>query len=201
LRSVSSIMTVVPSLQKPLPMKSGSTNVKLILALAVLSTAAVVGVAVLFLSWVSTPLGLTVDQIDPAEVAEIRVQLLNRPDRKDDVGPVVMLPADFPALLAQLQNAEPEADKPGMPWLGEYQIRFKDNRRLTIRLRWEERTPIDSRPAFAAAVGTGLGGMATWVPPTDESVVWLVVEGRIYRAGKLTELLRVAEECAARAKG
>lgn len=184
-----------------MPMNSGSTNVKLILALATLSTAAVVGVAVLFLSWVSTPLGVTVDQIDPAEVAEIRVQLLNRPDRKDDVGPIAMLPADFPALLAPLKNAEPVADKPGMPWLGEYQIRFHDGRRLTIRLRWESRTPLDSRPAFAAVAGTGLGGMATWVPPADESVVWLVVEGRIYRAGKLVELLRVAEECAARAKG
>lgn len=181
-------------------MKSGSTNVKLILTLAVLSTAAVVGLAMLFLSWVSTPLGLTVDQIDPAEVAEIRVQLLNRPDRRDDIGPLAMRPEDFPALLAPLRNAEPVDDKPGMPWLGEYQIRFKDDRRMTIRLRWERRAPLDSRPAFAAVVGTGLGGMATWVPPADESVVWMVLEGRIYRAGKLTELLRVAEECAARAK-
>lgn len=181
--------------------RRGSVNVKLVLTLAVLAIAAVVGVAALFLSWVSTPLGLTADQIDPADVAEIRVQLLNRPDGGEDVGPIKMLPADFPALLAQLKGATDEADKPGMPWLGEYQIRFRDDRRLTVRLRWERRPPFDSRPAFAAAAGTGLGGVATWVPPADESVVWMVIEGRIYRAGKLADLLRVAEECAARAKG
>jgi hypothetical protein len=181
-------------------LRPAKTNVKLILLLAVLSIAAVVGVAFLFLSWVSTPLGLTVDQIDPAELAELRVQLLNRRDGKDDIGPVKMLPEDFPALLAPLRNAVPEADKPGMPWLGEYQIRFRDDRRLTIRLRWERRPPFDSRPAFAAAAGTGLGGAAAWLPPVDESVVWMVIEGRIYRAGRLLDLLRVAEECAARAK-
>jgi hypothetical protein len=181
--------------------RRGSVNVKLILFLAVLSIAAVVGVAALFLSWVSTPLGLSADQIDPADVADIRVQLLNRPDGGEDVGPIRMLPADFPALLAQLQGAEEHADKPGLPWLGEYQIRFRDDRRLTIRLRWERRLPFDSRPAFAAAVGTGLGGVATWLPPVDESVVWMVIEGRIYRAGKLADLIRVAEASAARAKG
>ena len=182
-------------------LRPGSANVKLILLLAVLSVAAVVGVAFLFLSWVSAPLNLSVDEIDPADVAEIRVQLLNRPDGKADVNKVKMLPEDFPALLAPLANAAPEADRPGMPWLGEYQIRFRDDRRLTIRLRWERRLPFDSRPAFAAAAGTGLGGVAAWVPPADESVVWMVIEGRIYRSGKLADLLRVAEECAARAKG
>ena len=181
--------------------RPAKTNVRLILLLAVLCIAAVVGTAAVFLSWVSTPLGLTVDQIDAADLSEIRVQLLNRPDGKADVNKVKMLVEDFPALLAPLRNAAPEADRPGMPWLGEYQIRFRDDRRLTIRLRWERRLPFDSRPAFAAAAGTGLGGVAAWVPPADESVVWMVIEGRIYRAGKLVDLLRVAEECAARAKG
>ncbi len=182
-------------------LRPAKTNVKLILLLAVLSIAAVVGVAFLAGMWIASPLDLTVDQIDPADVAEIRVQLLNRPDGKADVGPIKMRPEDFPALLGMLEHATLEEDLPGMPWLGEYQIRFQDGRRLTIRLRWERRLPFDSRPAFAAAAGTGLGGVAAWVPPADESVVWMKIEKRIYRAGKLVDLLRVAEECAARAKG
>lgn len=168
-------------------------NVRLLLALAVLSVAAVVGIAALFFSWVSTPLGLTADQIDPSAVAELRVQLLNRPDGKDDIGPIVMRPDDFAALLAPLKGATAEADKPGMPWLGEYQVRFADGRRLTIRLRYERRAFAPS-PAVAAATG---GGAAVW----DASTVWFVIEDRIYRGRPLAELLRIAEECAARAKG
>lgn len=185
----------------PVPARSGAVNVKLILLLAGLSVGSVVGVAFLFLTWVSTPLGLTVDQIDPAEVGELRVQLLNLPDRHEDIGPVFVLAEDIDTLLAPLRNAEELPDKPGLPFLGEYQVRFTDGRRLTIRLRWERKSPTDTRPALAAAVGTGLAGRGTWIPPAEESVVWMVIEGRIFRAGKLADLIRVADECAARAKG
>lgn len=178
----------------------GRVNTRLLLTLAILSIAGVVGTAYVFLSWVSTPLGFTVEQLDPSELAEVRVQLLNRPDGKEDIGPVAMRSEDFAKLLAPLKNATLTPDRPGMPWLGEYQIRFKDDRRLTIRLRWEKQPATDTRTAFASAVGTGLGGVAEWVPPTEESVVWFVMEGRIYKAGKLAELLRVAEDCAARVK-
>lgn len=181
--------------------RAGAVNVKLLLLLVVVSIGSVVGLAYLFLSWVSTPLNLTADSIDPAEVGELRVQLLNLPDKRDDIGPVVVKPEDVDKLLAPLRKAEELADKPGMPFLGEYQIRFADGRRLTIRLRFEPKPPRDTRPVLAAAVGCGLAGRGEWVPPTEESVVWMVIEGRIYRAGKLAELIRIADECAARAKG
>ena len=136
----------------------------------------VVMVFVIF-PWLAEQAFQSVEEIDPTQVEVLRVQLLNNPQGKEDIGPTEMAAADFPALLAALSGAEKVSEIPASTWLGEYRVRFKDGRRGTIRLYWQRRNPsrIDS-PA----------------------IVWMKVGSNKYRAGEVLELFKVAGECAPR---
>ena len=121
----------------------------------------------------------SVEEIDPAQVAVLRVQLLNHPKGFEDVGPVEMNTADFPKLLAAISGAEKVDSLPAATWLGEFRVRFKDDRRGTIRLYWQKQN---------ASV------------PNSPAIIWMKVGGNYYRGGDVLELFELARECATRGK-
>ena len=119
----------------------------------------------------------SVEEIDPAQVAVLRVQLLNHPQGKEDVGPTEMHPDDFPKLLAAIARAEKVDKIPAATWLGEYRVRFNDDRRGTIRLYWQKQN---------ASI------------PNSPAIVWMKVGSNYYRGGDVLALFDLARECATR---
>jgi hypothetical protein len=119
----------------------------------------------------------SVEEIDPAQVAVLRVHLLNHPQGKDDLGPTEMHPDDFPKLLAAISGAEKVEKIPAATWLGEYRVRFKDDRRGTIRLYWQKQN---------ASV------------PNSPAIVWMKIGGNYYRGGDVLTLFELARDCAMR---
>ena len=55
--------------------------------------------------WLAEQAFQSVEEIDPAEVEVLRVQLLNHPQDQPDVGPVNMNPDDFPKLFKAIAGA------------------------------------------------------------------------------------------------
>ena len=127
--------------------------------------------------WLEEQAFQSVEEIDPAEVEVLRVQLLNHPQDQPDVGPVNMNPDDFPKLFKAIAGAEKVIEIPAATWLGEYRVRFKDGRRGTIRLYWQRQNPSNSNS----------------VP-----VIWMKIGSQKYRGGEVLELFKIAAECAPR---
>ena len=130
-----------------------------------------------FFPWLGEQAFGSAEEIDPSQVAVLRVQLLNHPKGLDDVGPTEMHPDDFPKLLAAISGAEKVDKLPAATWLGEYRVRFKDDRRGTIRLYWQKQN---------ASI------------PNSPAIVWMKIGGNYYRGGDVLALFEVARDCAAR---
>ena len=127
--------------------------------------------------WLAEQAFQSVEEINPAEVEVLRVQLLNHPQGKDDVGPVEMSPDDFPKLLAAIGGAEKVNEIPAATWLGEYRVRFHDGRRGTIKLYWQKQNPS---------------------VPDSPAVIWMKIGTSKYKGGEALELFKLAAECAPR---
>lgn len=127
--------------------------------------------------WLAEQAFQSVEEIDPQQVDVLRVQLLNHPQGKADVGPVEMHPDDFPKLLKAIGGAEKVNEIPAAAMLGEYRVRFKDDRRGTIRLYWQKLNPRD---------------------PESPAMFWMKIGTSKYKGGDALELFKVAEECAPR---
>jgi len=138
--------------------------------------APLVSIFVIF-PWLSQQAFHSADELKVEEIEELRVQLLNHPAGKQDIGPIRMDPADFDKLLQPLRNAQPIESIPASAMLGEYRVRYKDGRRGTIRLRFQ--------PANRAI---------------DAAPVWMTIGTQKYQIGNLGTLWPLAEECAARGK-
>ncbi len=154
-------------------------SVKWLIGLTALTLLVPVLMVFVVFPWLSEQAFESVEEINPADVEVLRVQLLNHPQGKEDVGPVEMNPDDFPKLLAAIGGAEKVNDIPAAPWLGEYRVRFKDNRKGTIRLYWQKLNPSQ---------------------PQSPAIFWMRIGSTKYRGGDALELFKVAAECAPRGK-
>lgn len=164
---------------EPLPQpRRHKVNTKWLIGLSALTLLVPVFMLFVVFPWLEEPAFQSVDEINPADVEVLRVQLLNHPQGKDDVGPVDMNSDDFPVLLAALSRAEKVDKIPSSPLLGEYRVRLKDSRRGTIRLYWQKENP--NLP--------------------DSAVIWMKIGSNKYRAGNVLELYKLAGECAPRGK-
>jgi hypothetical protein len=181
---------------EPPPLRK--TNVKLIAAIVLLLLFVPVGFIFCVFPWLSQPAFLSVDEIDPAKVESLGVQLLNHPGGAEDVRPISMNPQDFDKLLEPLRNAERIDVQPPAAFNGEYKVRFQDGRRGTIRLRWA-RDAYDYATPIAAVVGSA--GEQFGNPPRWRYTVYMQVGNEKYRAkvDALT-LFAVARECEPRGK-
>jgi len=184
---------------KPLPPPPlRKVNVKLIVAIVLLLLLVPLGVIFLIFPWLSQPAFRSVDEIDSAQVESLRVQLLNHPTSKEDVGPINMAPRDFARLFEPLRNAEKVDIQPAAPFAGEYKVRFKDGSRGTIRLRWV-REAFDYSTPIAALVGTAGEEMGN--PPQWRYAVYMQVGNEKYRAKvDMLTLYELAKECESRGK-
>ena len=122
-----------PELPIPTPRKS-HRNVIILVVVGMIAVPTVM-LLVIF-PWLSQPAFTTVDEIDVTHVESIRIQFLNPPHQKDDIGPVYLASEDIDAILAPLRRAEAVSAYPPSAHMGEYRVRFKDGRRGTIRLTW-----------------------------------------------------------------
>jgi hypothetical protein len=87
----------------------------------------------------------TADDIQPQNIASIRVHILNRRelDSGDDIMPFFADEQDYARLLNPLLSVPESAgytDARG-PWFGEYRILTKSGRKGTIRLYWSKPNP------------------------------------------------------------
>lgn len=164
---------------EPLPQpQRHKVNTKWLIGLSMLTLLVPVFMLFVVFPWLEEPAFQSVDEINPADVEVLRVQLFNHPQGKDDVGPVEMSSDDFPILLAALSRAEKVDKIPPKTLFGEYRVRFKDSRRGTIRLYWQKANPNQA----------------------DSAVIWIVIGRNKYRAGGVLELYKLAGECATRGK-
>ncbi len=127
--------------------------------------------------WLAEQAFQSVEEIDPEQVDVLRVQLLNHPEGKEDVGPVEMHRDDFAKLLKTIAGAEKVNEIPPATWMGEYRVRFKDDRRGTIRLYWQKQNPN---------------------VPESPATIWMKIGTGKYKAGEALSVYKVAEECAPR---
>lgn len=106
----------------------------LILGVVLAFAATWVTVAVFF----AGPAFDSADRIDLAQVKDVEVLILNRPDGGPDVGsprePHKLPAAQWPAAFAPLRNAEPVDSLPPKIWLGKYTVTLADGRRQPIML-------------------------------------------------------------------
>ena len=113
---------------------------RLVLGLAVVLVVPLVLILVVFPLLLTQPFD-RVEDLNPAEVASLRVHVLNRQyvDNGDDIGPYAAPAEAVPALLAVLAPV-PEvaefADARG-PLLGEYRVVTTAGRKGTIRFYWQ----------------------------------------------------------------
>jgi len=139
------------------------------------------------------------DAIHPADVAWLRVRLLNRPglDGGEDVKPFVANPADYAALLAPLRGLTPLPEKPAVPgpWLGEYRIHTVGGRRSTMMLYWTKRPDTGQEFAPAALAGpAALWGRQELVPGVF--ALRVQVGGKWYDGGQPLAVIAAAEAAA-----
>lgn len=184
----------------PAPKK---VNVAVMLILTAVFVTVPLLVFAAFYLWLNQTSFASVDEVNPAELEGVRVQLLNlprgpqnRPDvvagaewvRADennsahadpDIGPVDLIRPDFDLILAPLRNATPlEASQwPACPFLGEIKVRYTDGRKGTVRLYWALDRPGD---------------------PDSPARVYMTVGPNKYRACPLKELRTAAEAAASR---
>jgi hypothetical protein len=189
-----------PPVPSPPTPKKINVAVLLILA-AVFVTVPLLIFAGLFL-WLEQSSFASVDEIKPAELDGVRVQMLNlvrgpqnRPDpaadeslspdentpayHDPDIGPVNLIRPDFEVMLQPLRDAQPADPKdwPATAFLGELRVRYKDGRRGTIYLRQARDNPRD---------------------PDSPMRVYMVIGPNKYKACSLRELRTFAEACAGR---
>jgi len=168
--------------------------------LLILATVLITLPILLFLGvflWLNQNAFTAVDEIVPAELDSVRIELKNlasrtvdRPDhttndantldRTDpDVTPTYMMRPDFVNVLAPLREAtEIELMQwPASAYLGKYEVKYKDGRGGTIMLYW-------------ATVTHGA--------QDSPAEVWMKIGPKRYRACSLKELRTVVEECATR---
>jgi hypothetical protein len=173
----------------------------LLITAAVFVTVPLLAFAALYL-WLNQTSFASVDEVKPAELESVQLQLLNLPrgpqNRPDpapgerladeentvaqadqDIGPVKLSRPDFEVILQPLLNAQPlEASQwPACPFLGEIKVRFKDGRPGTIRLYWAPERPGDA---------------------DSPARVYMKVGSNRYRACPLKELRTFAQACADR---
>ena len=113
---------------------------KLVLGLAVVLVVPLVLILVVFPLILTQPFD-RVEDLNPADVASLRVQVLDRQhlDNGPDIGPYVAAESAVPALLAVLKPV-PEVDEfvdARGPLLGEYRILTTAGRKGTIRFYWQ----------------------------------------------------------------
>jgi len=168
-------------------------NVKLIAAIVLLLLLVPVVFIAFIFPWLSQPAFRSVDEIDPAQIESLSVQLLNHPAGLEDVRPTKMNPQDFAKLLEPLRNAERIDVQPPAAFNGEYKVRFQDGRRGTIRLRWA-RDAFDYSTPIAAVVGSA--GEQFGNPPRWRYTVYMQVGSEKYRAKvDALSLFQLAKEC------
>jgi len=134
-------------------------NVAVLLILAAVFITVPLLVFLAFMMWLEQTAFASVDELKPAELESVRVQMLNlvrgpqnRPDpplspdyppdentpnqRDPDIDPTNLIRPDFDVIFQPLLNAEKiEHDKwPSAAFLGEIRVRYKDGRLGTIRL-------------------------------------------------------------------
>ncbi len=188
-----------PAPSPPTPKK---INVAVLLILAaVFVTVPLLVFAALFL-WLEQSSFASVDEIKPAELDGVRLQMLNlvrgpqnRPDpaadenlsadentpaqHDPDIGPVNLIRPDFDVILQPLRKAEPADPKawPATSFLGEIRVRYKDGRRGTIYLRQALDNPRN---------------------PDSPMRVYMVIGPNKYKACSLRELRTFAQACGER---
>ena len=116
------------------------TGPKLVVGLAVVMLLPLTLIFVVFPLFASEPF-TSVEELEPENIASLRVQLLNRQGIDDgpDVGPYSAKPGDVPGLLDALRSAPEVENFDGArgPWLGEYRVVTKTGRRGTVRFYWQ----------------------------------------------------------------
>lgn len=186
----------------PTPPAPRKVNVAVLFIVAgVFITVPLLVFAALYL-WLNQTSFASVDEVKPAELESVQLQLLNLPrgpqNRPDpapgeklpddentvaqadqDIGPVKLIRPDFEVILQPLLNAQPlePSQWPACPFLGEIKVRFKDGRPGTIRLYWAPERAGD---------------------PDSPARVYMKVGSNRYRACSLKELRTFAQACAER---
>ena len=98
-----------------------------------------------------------VEDLDPANVASLRVHLLNRQgiDGGPDIGPFYAAAADTATLLDALRAVPevPEFEGADGPWLGEFRVLTKDGRHGTVRFYWQPPYRRDGEPVLRYKIG------------------------------------------------
>jgi hypothetical protein len=159
--------------------KRYKVSAKWLLGLTALTLLVPVLMVFVIFPWLSEQAFQSVAEIDTNEIDVLRVQLLNHPQGKDDVGPVEMNSADFAKLFAAIGELEKVKEIPAATWLGEYRVRFRDNRRGTIRFYWQKQNPSI---------------------PNSPAIIWMKIGSNYYRGGEVLTLFEMARECATRGK-
>jgi hypothetical protein len=177
---------------------------KWLIALALLALLVPVGLLFCVFPWLSQPAFTTVDEIEAVQLDTLRVQLLNHPNAKEDVGPIDMAKEDSGRLLAPLRKAEKIEALPACTFLGEYKVRYADGRRGTIRLSWK-RESANLSEAFAAVAGNAAERLGP--TPNYSYRVYMKISTGLWQQPSYwktntnaLQLFELGEECKARGK-
>ncbi len=173
------VASMVPEQQLPPQPKRYKVSAKWLIGLSALTLLVPIFMIFVVFPWLAEQAFQSVEEIDPAQVDVMRIQLLNHPRGREDVGPVEMHPDDFAKLLKAIGGAEKVDAIPAATWLGEFRVRYKDDRKGTIRLYWQKQNPS---------------------VPNSPAMFWLKIGTSKYKGGDVLELFKIAEECAPRGK-
>jgi hypothetical protein len=89
----------------------------------------------------------SIDELDPAAVAKLKIRLFNlrailpppgegEPAVPDTIGPFEAQPDDVPSLVALLKGSKPLPEMPPGPFLAEYWFTFSNGREQRIRVKF-----------------------------------------------------------------